>query len=141
MTKDSADTLAGHRHGQEGYIRRLQISLLFLFFLSYVKQSDVDLICHMCKQTDRPFWHWKRLKCSGCQSVLGKQAEAHSDTVESIRVDKFAVKFLMDSESVPIIENPFLTYFCHQLVDSARAHSTFRFIIQDEDTGVPRLLV
>ena len=73
------------------------------------------------------------------------QANAKFDSHESIRLLKYAVRFNLqypkEITGETKIQRPFLTYFCHQLIDLAKAHSTFRYILEDEETGQEKLLV
>ncbi|KAJ1311846.1 hypothetical protein OPQ81_010307 [Rhizoctonia solani] len=79
---------------------------------------------------------WRPLQCI-CGASIGHRHERPEGT--TYRFKKYTVRPIATSHRFPRI--PFTAFVAADMVDLAQAHASYRFVIQDEETGTPRILI
>ncbi|KAG8711412.1 hypothetical protein FRC09_020628 [Ceratobasidium sp. 395] len=101
-----------------------------LFNSSVVNQNS------LVDAADQSNSEWRRVQCL-CGASIGHRKDRKESTMYRFR--KYTVRPVVASQRFPRI--PFTAYVAADMVDLAQAHASYRFIVQDEESGAARILL
>ncbi|KAG8741948.1 hypothetical protein FRC10_002260 [Ceratobasidium sp. 414] len=79
---------------------------------------------------------WRRVQCL-CGASIGHRKDRKEGTMYRFR--KYTVRPVVASQRFPRI--PFTAYVAADMIDLAQAHASYRFVVQDEENGITRILL
>ncbi|CAE7062126.1 unnamed protein product [Rhizoctonia solani] len=90
----------------------------------------------MVESPEKSDAEWRPLQCI-CGAFIGHRRERPEGA--TYRFKKYTVRPIAINHRFPRI--PFTAFVAADMVDLAQAHASYRFVIQDEETEAPRILI